>query len=179
MDSWYRFAVVSCFLFSFFFPNRTQFLLEKKQKMIRSVRLFKFYVQEQGLDEDRVLESCILAIKLGLLHVDATNQFGSTIGAVHLLDHDYFHSYLWDKYWSLGPDVATFWSSIHKAMFAFARCSLSSRQTDILKNTPALWSDLGLVQKFAAKNSWLEGEVHRRIRMASLRFAWMAAVVLL
>ena len=108
--------------------------------------------------------------------MDATNQFGSTLGVVHVVDHDYFHSFLWDKYWSLGPDVATFWSSIHKAMFA--RSSLSSRQTDILKNTPALWSDLGLVQKFASKNSWLEGEVHRRIR-ASLRFAWMAAVILL
>jgi hypothetical protein len=136
--------------------------------MTRTVSLFKYYVHEQGLDEGDVFASCILAMERGQLHVDATNQYGLTTGAVHFVDHYYFHSIFWHKYWALGPDVATFWSGIR----GYADTK------DILKNTPALWSDLAIVQRFAAKNSWLESEVHERIR-ASLRFAWMAAVVLL
>ena len=69
-----------------------------------------------------------------------------------------------------GPDVATFWA-------AMPRYKLRSQEQDILKNTPSLWTDLALVQRFAEKNSWAEGEVHERIR-GSLRFAWMAAALL-
>ena len=139
--------------------------------MIRTVSFFKNYVHEQGLDEGDVFGSCILAMERGQLHVDATNQYGLTIGAVHLVDHHYLNSVLWYKYWALGPDVATFWSGMRSYELNL------SHTKDILKNTPALWSDLATVQRFAAKNSWLESEVHERIR-ASLRSAWMAAVVL-
>jgi hypothetical protein len=135
--------------------------------MIRTVVLFIKYVRAQKLEESNVFASCIMAMEQGSLHPDATNGSGETLGVVHLLYHPYFDSVLWDKYWALGPDVATFWSG----MRSYADTK------DILKNTPALWTDLGLVQRFAKKNSWLEGEVHGRIR-ASLRFAWIAAVVL-
>ncbi len=103
--------------------------------------------------------------------MDATNRCGRTIGVVHLADYDYFDNFdsvLWYKYWEMGPDVATFWSGMPTDLF--------SGEVDILRNTPGLWADLALVQRFAKKDSWLESEVHERIR-ASLRFAWMAAVV--
>ena len=137
--------------------------------MIRTVVLFIKYVRAQKLEESNVFASCIMAMEQGSLHPDATNGAGETLGVVHLLYHPYFDSVLWDKYWALGPDVATFWSAWPSTVF--------SPQADILRNTPALWADLGLVQRFAKKNSWLEGEVHGRIR-ASARFAWIAAIVL-
>ena len=107
--------------------------------------------------------------------MDATNWLGETMGVFYLNLHDSYHfeyvdHVLWDKYWALGPNVTTFWRSLVLPQ------NLLFRQEDILKNTPALWSDLGLVQRFAAKDSWLEGEVHKRIR-ASLRFVWIAVVV--
>ena len=152
----------------FCFSSTAHNLLKEKQKMIRTVSLFENYIRAQGLDESSVFASCILAMERGLLHVDATNRCGRTIGVVHLVDHDYFDSVLWHKYWEMGPDVATFWSGMPSDLF--------SGETDILRNTPGFWADLALVQRFAKKDSWLESEVHERIR-ASLRFAWMTAVM--
>jgi hypothetical protein len=157
----------------FFFLLPLTICWEKKtQKMIRRVSLFQNYVRAQGLDESCVFASCILAMERGLLHVDATNRCGRTIGVVYVVDHDYFDSVLWHKYWEMGPDVATFWSAMPRH-----RHILSSQEKDILRNTPGLWADLALVQRFAEKNSWAKSEVHERIK-TSLRFAWMAAVVL-
>ena len=124
--------------------------------------------------------SCIMAMVRGLLHVDAINMSGRPLAVVHIAKyrlgyHIFDFDLLWDKYWGLGPDVTIFWSAM---ITDYSWAMLTTRETDILRNTPALWSDLALVQRFAAKDSWLEREVHSRIR-ASLRFAWTAAIVLL
>jgi hypothetical protein len=84
----------------------------------------------------------------------------------------YFQTSLWDKYWALGPDVATFWSALPADKLLRA-----SKERDILISTPILWEDLELVQSFAYKHPWIEEEVTRRRIRASLRFAWIAAVV--
>jgi hypothetical protein len=110
-----------------------------------------------------------MAMEQGCLHVDAINQCGRTLAVVYIMSSGCldFDPVLWDKYWEMGPDVATFWSAMPT--------DLLPREADILIHTPALWADLDLVPAFAKKNSRLRGEVHRRMK-ASLRFAWMAAV---
>ena len=140
--------------------------------MIRTVSTFKEYVRT-GKTDNCLFVSCIMAIKQGLLHVDATNRFGETVGVLFVAcvfdGHD-LASVLWNKYWTLGPDVATFWSKVSMKRLKEQKCR------NILIETPALWTDLGLVRSFVKKRSWwLKNEVRRRIR-ASLRFAWIAAV---
>ena len=133
--------------------------------MIGSVDSFKRFVH---VDETNLFTSCITAMERGLLHVDVTNQCGETLGVLFVLNQRWFDPVLWDKYWTLGPDVATFWSGIPTCLLP--------KEAESLRNTPALWADLALVRRFAKKYSWLEGEVRSRIR-ASLRLAWIAAVV--
>ena len=143
----------------------------------KNVDLFGHYVVELGWPShfSSVTESCIFAIEQGGLHVDAVNRYGHTVGVSYVLEirwgHDFQFS-LWDKYWALGPDVATFWSALPADKLVRA-----SKERDILISTPILWEDLELVQSFAYKHPWIEEEVTRRRIKASLRFAWIAAVV--
>jgi len=143
--------------------------------MIRKVDLFRKYAQVLGRGRTfgTCLDVCLEAMERGVLHVDGTNKEGHTLGVVYVLDVENgnsFHPSLWQRYWALGPDVVTFWSTIP------GMCCLHVQ--DILMDTPALWTDFAIVQSFASKHTWLAHEVDRRIR-ASLRFAWIAAVTVL
>ena len=117
------------------------------------------------------METCVTAMERGLLHVDATNALGWTLGYLFVENKSIFNKYLWDRYWALRPDVSLFWRliacHIDKASLKQAKEALCS--------TPALWTDLALVQPVARKCGFIE-EVDARIR-ESCRFAWIAAVV--
>jgi hypothetical protein len=148
--------------------------------MGRTVNLFQHAASQElgrSCPLSSVIGGCILAMEQGLLHVDAVNRNGETLGVYYVVEtgHADFQSpSLWDKYWALGPDVATFWSALPADGMSWAVIDF-----DILINTPVLWEDVELVQTFAYKHPLIRKEVTRRRIRASLRFAWIAAVVLI
>ena len=122
-----------------------------------------------------VFETCVSAMERGLLHVDATNVLGWTLGFLFVENGRIFNNCVWDRYWALRPDVSLFWRLIacHNNKVSFSTYLKEAREA--LYSTPALWADLALVQPAARKCGFIE-KVHARIR-ESCRFAWIAAVV--
>ena len=126
-----------------------------------------------------VLKPCVEAMERGILHVDAVNSLGNTLGIVLSIETDYhfeFQHKYWLRYWALKPSVQTYWTILTKKS-NWDRPLILSRAALI----PALWEDLSFIYNLAtaADNlGWLREEVERRVS-ASLRFAWIAAVVVL
>jgi hypothetical protein len=154
--------------------------------MTKTVFSFRHYADNvHGLDNvhslDIVHETCVLAMERGLLHVDATNRVGWTLGFMFVENScTSFYKRLWDRYWGLRPDVSLFWHLVYeKVQFLCTtsqpRCVMWHLR-EALCNTPALWADLALVQPVARKCVFIQEQVHARIR-ESCRFAWIAAVV--
>jgi hypothetical protein len=118
-------------------------------------------------------------IEQGLLHVDAVNCKGNTLGFLYIRHSSVFDQGLWHRYWALRPNVALFWKLMLQKGFLVAKW-VNNEFTIVsirLRATATLWEDLGLLHSFAhAMPAWIRKEVCRRIR-DSVRFAWMAAVV--
>ena len=120
------------------------------------------------------LEFWVQAMEKGTVHVDAVNSFGCTFGVVSACER----SLVWKgevlaRYWALKPNVQKFWTGMTWNPF----CVILSRIADI----SALWEDLSFIYNLAAGDgnrlAWVLPELDRRVS-ASLRFAWIAAVVL-
>ena len=119
------------------------------------------------------------AMERGLVHVDAVNQHLETFGHVSVFEtgFDWKQEY-WLRYWALKPNVQTFWTKITRIVVlpGVFQAIILSRMADI----PALWEDLPFLYNLVAVNgccrAWLLPELDRRVA-ASLRFAWIAAVV--
>ena len=112
-----------------------------------------------------------------MLHVDTVDCPGMTRGVI--LWCTSANQVLWDRYWALSPDVALFWKGVFvfcfPAVFHVDKSLLGSRR---LCNTPVLWEDLGLLLGYAHMMPvWMREETRKHIR-DSVRFAWIAAVVI-
>ncbi len=123
-----------------------------------------------------VTKPCLEAMERGILHVDAVNSLGNTLGIVLGTETDYpfeFQPKYWLRYWALKPSVQTFWT-ILISKNNWNRPTILSRAALI----PALWEDLSFIYNLVTAYDvhWLRKEVERRM-VASLRFAWIAAVV--
>ena len=122
----------------------------------------------------KVTKYCVKAMEQGLLHVDAVNKSGHTFGFVLVDSWLFFVWKYWYRYWALKPSVQKFWTLLLTAEFDHR--IVLHRCVDI----PALWEDLFALYQLAnaeeEKTAWLRQEVERRVS-ASLRFAWIAAVV--
>ena len=141
--------------------------------MITSVTSFSRFAKRGWFCDE-----CVGSMEKGVLHVDAINEFGYTIGFYlikYSLESD---QRLWDRYWTLNPSVALFWKLVLSEPSNDCVFDKSTRSSRRLRETAALWEDLGLVHSFAhMMPAWMREEVHNRIRI-SVRFAWMAAAVL-
>ncbi len=147
--------------------------------MARTVSSFGDYAD--NVDSlDIVYDTCVSAMERGLLHVDATNHNGWTLGYLFVENASILNKCLWDRYWALHPDVSLFWRLVHDRA-----CRLCTRGRltcvfmhlrEALRSTPALWADLALVQPMARTCVFIQEQVDERIREAC-RFAWIAAVV--
>jgi hypothetical protein len=139
---------------------------------------------------DVMFSICISAMERGVLHVDTTNSDGWTLGYFFVHNASVFNSgcpwdrywtkCLWDRYWALRPDVSLFWRLVHQDVDHSSckrrpMCALTCLR-EALCSTPALWTDLSLVQPVARNCVFIQEQVHARIR-ESCRFAWITAVV--
>ena len=144
--------------------------------MITKVCTFREYARLLNRSED-IIERCVGDMEKGLLHVDTLNRWGVTL-AFYFNSNKPSDQRLWDRYWALGPSVALFWKfalSEPSCFVVLGEFTYSSRR---LRETAALWEDLGLVLSFQhMMPPWMREEVRRRIRI-SVRFAWIAAVVI-
>ena len=144
--------------------------------MVTSVRSFHEYARSTTL-HDEMLEKCVGDMEQGLLHVDTVDSSGMTLGVI-LWSTSSDQSF-WDRYWALSPDVGLFWKEVgflwrFSAVFLYK----SSHGRSRLCTTSALWEDLGVLLDYAhIFPVWVQEEVHKRIR-DSVRFAWIAAVVI-
>ncbi len=119
---------------------------------------------------------CVEAMEQGLLHVDAVNSNGNTLGIVLSIETSYsFEFQNWLRYWALKPSVQKFWAVLCASSLFFVCPSKILRRTALI---PALWEDLSFIYNLATAEDvdCLGKEVERRVS-ASLRFAWIAAVV--
>jgi hypothetical protein len=141
--------------------------------MITEVLLFREYAGLLNRSED-FIERCVGDMEKGLLHVDTVNRWGMTLAF-------YFNACdqrLWDRYWALGPSVALFWKLALSGPSSFVVLGEFTHGSRRLRETAALWEDLGLVLSFQhMMPAWMREEVRRRIRDC-VRFAWIAAVVI-
>jgi hypothetical protein len=137
--------------------------------MIKSIISFADYANRFAVDE-HVFSICVMAMEQGALHVDTTNGMGATLGPLFMYYSWLFRQDLWDRYLALCPDVALFWHVVVSWGHGHVFPDVSVKR---MRDTPVLWADLGLVKSRA---SWVQDEVSQRIRH-SLRFAWIAAVV--
>jgi len=123
-----------------------------------------------------IMKSCVEAMEQGALHVDAVNCNGHTFGVVFINEASYhFQHKYWLRYWALKPSVQKFWTVL------INYCPMSCLETVLLKTggIAALWEDLSFIYNLVAATRNVRGlreEVERRMT-ASLRFAWIAAVV--
>ena len=120
--------------------------------------------------------SCMEAMEQGVLHVDAVNSYGNTLGILLSIETSYsFEFQDWVRYWALKPSVQKFWTVLCSSNLFFVCPSKVLRRTALI---PALWEDLSFIYNLAtAEDVYCLGkEVERRVS-ASLRFAWIAAVV--
>ncbi len=109
-----------------------------------------------------------------MLHVDAINNMGHTLGFYFMYHSNFFRKSLWDRYWALGPDVVLFW----KQLLPFKNVYWDEvDNSNRLRKTSALWTDpcLGLLPEYILPD-WMHEEVRKRVR-DSVKFAWIAAVV--
>ena len=120
------------------------------------------------------------AMEARMVHVDAVNGFGNTFGVVSVCETGGFELEYWLRYWALKPDVKTFWTKITSIL---TREDAVRFQTVILSrmaHISALWEDLPFLYNLVAVNgcrlAWLLPQLDRRVA-ASLRFAWIAALV--
>ena len=165
-------------IFIFFFP--ATFFFSPLMAMPKTVYSFRHYADNvHGLDI--VHETCVSAMERGLLHVDATNRDGWTLGFMFVENSNTsFNKCLWDRYWRLRPDVSLFWHLVHVKVQLLCttrrpRCVMWNLR-EAFCNTPALWADLALVQPIACTCVFIQEQIDERIR-ESCRFAWIAAVV--
>jgi hypothetical protein len=143
--------------------------------MITQVKCFQEYARTCSFN-DKMSEKCIGDMEQGLLHVDTVDCSGMTLGVI--LWSTLANQSFWDRYWALSPDVALFWRIVFRWRFSAVFSYKSSLIRSRLCNTSALWEDLGLLLGYAhVVPVWMQEEVHKRIR-DSVRFAWIAAVVI-
>jgi hypothetical protein len=143
--------------------------------MITSVKSFCEYARTSSFN-DKMFEKCIGDMEQGLLHVDTVDCSGMTLGLI--LWNTLANQSFWDRYWALSPNVALFWRIVFLWRFLAVFSYKSSHCRSRLCNTSALWEDLGVLLDYAhIMPVWMQDEVHDRIR-DSVRFAWIAAVVI-
>jgi hypothetical protein len=143
--------------------------------MLKSVSSFKRYAEVESLGD--VLKTCVSAMEGGLLHVDATNSYGWTLGYMFLENSTIFDKCLWDRYWALHPNLSLFWSLVHRHVQTLCinrHICIMLYLGEGLRNTSALWADLALVQPVAHRCLFIQEQVDKR---GACRFAWIAAVV--
>ena len=143
--------------------------------MITEVFSFQHYARSTWNDE--MFEKCVGDMEQGLLHVDTVDSSGTTLGVI--LWRSLASQFFWDRYWALSPDVALFWKGVFLFCFpAVFHVDKSSLRSSRLCNTPVLWEDLGLLLGYAHMMPfWMREKIRKLIR-DSVRFAWIAAVVI-
>jgi len=164
--------------------------------MIKTVYSFRRYAQNEVDSLCIAFQTCVSSMELGVLHVDATNSAGWTLGYSILENPSIFDKCLWDRYWALHPDVSLFWRLVHKRSLCIHRhVCVMAHLREALCSTPALWADLALVTRefqVCGHNSgpasarsqpvayfcvFIQKQIdERRIREAC-RLAWITAVV--
>ena len=143
---------------------------------IHEVVSFSHYASETKICR-HVFDYCVVAMEAGQLHVDAINSFGGTLGVLFFVNSQMFDGQLWERYWALGPNLALFWKGL-SVRFGQEFLYKNSASSTVLRNTPAAWTDLGLVGQYGFLRPWIQEEIVDQRKQHKLRFAWIAAVVL-
>ncbi len=121
-----------------------------------------------------MFEKTIAAMEAGVVHVDARDKDGFTLGVLFVLHPRLFeekgeHFCLWDKYWALGPSVAFFLQELPSICFYGPP---SETFKSLLCCTSALWTDLSFMLQ--SRMGWLTEEILNHVRH-SLRFALISS----
>ena len=135
-----------------------------------------------GRDIPNPMKYWVEAMERGLVHVDAVNKYGDTLGVAFVRESElYWQQEYWRRYWARKPNVYNFWTNVTRIVLPGCyQAVILSRMADI----PALWEDLPFLCNLVTVHSSrlarllpeLLPELDRRVP-ASIRFAWIAAVV--